>query len=114
MWVRGASGAGKERTVAAEPFSKIEDLDAYLTEKHLIGFWLPGASDMEEIKPYLWKWGYIYPALLSAGELVPMESVAMRTLQPRNPGLGNRMSNTLHFSIQVLMPGSEPRPTATW
>src|SRR4051812_26723350 len=99
MWVRGASGPGKERTVAAEPFSKIEDLDAYLTDKHLIGFWAArGERNTEEIKPYLWKWADIYPALLSAGELVPMESVAMRTLQPRNPGLGNRMSNTLHFS----------------
>ena len=96
--------------MVAEPFAKIEDLDAYLTDKHLIGFWAArGEKSPEEIKPYLWKWGDIYPALMSAAELVPMESVAMRTLQPRNPGLVGRMSNTLHFSIQVLMPGERTK-----
>jgi gentisate 1,2-dioxygenase len=97
--------------MAAEPFTKLEDLDSYLTDKHLIGFWAARneARVQEEIKPYLWKWADIYPALLNAAELVPMESVAMRTLQPRNPGLVGRMSNTLHFSIQVLMPGERTK-----
>lgn len=96
--------------MAAQVFSRLEELDAYLTEKHLVGFWAArGERSREEVTPHLWKWDEIYPALLGAAQLVPMEMVAMRTLQPRNPGLVGRMSNTLHFSVQILMPGERTR-----
>jgi gentisate 1,2-dioxygenase len=43
--------------------------------------------------------------LTASADLVPMEQVAMRTVQLRNPSLTGQMSKTIHFSVQILAPG---------
>lgn len=89
-------------------FSSVADLNEWMEERSLYGMWnVP--RDAEVCKPYLWKWADLSNALMNAAELVPIDSVAMRTLQPKNPSLPLRMSNTLHFSVQVLMPGERTK-----
>lgn len=89
-------------------FGSLDDLNQWLAARHMTGFWnSPRASD--EVKPHLWKWDEISRGLLGAAELVPMEMVAMRTIQLHNPGLGVGMTRTLHFSVQCLMPGERTK-----
>jgi gentisate 1,2-dioxygenase len=58
-----------------------------------------------EFKPFLWKWADIHAALVKSTEVVPMHETGRRTIQMRNPSLGGRMSNSIHMSVQCVMPG---------
>jgi len=82
----------------------IPGLDAWLKERNLNGHWNHDA-EREQFKPFLWKWDDIRDGLMKATELVPMDATGRRTVQLRNPGLGGRMSNTIHMSVQCVMPG---------
>ena len=50
---------------------------------------------------------------MKAAELVPMDATGRRTVQMRIPSLGNRMSNTIHMSVQCVMPGELAEAIAT-
>jgi gentisate 1,2-dioxygenase len=82
----------------------IEELDSWLKERNLNGHWR-GMGVRGEFRPFLWKWAEIYEGLMAATELVPMDQTGRRTIQLRNPSMGDRMSNTIHMSIQCVMPG---------
>lgn len=82
----------------------IEELDGWLADRHLNGHWR-GMHREPEMEPYLWRWADIYEGLTTACEVVPMDETPRRTIQLRNPSLGNRMSNTIHMSVQCVMPG---------
>jgi len=94
--------------MTTESFQDISELERFLAERNMNGFWNSPRSS-EEIKPALWKWNDIYRGLLAAADMVPMSQVAMRTIQLRNPGLELGMSRTLHFSIQILQPGERTK-----
>ena len=83
----------------------VADLDAWLKERNLNGHWNHADRTPEEFTPFMWKWGDISAGLMKATELVPMDMTGRRTVQLRNPGLRGRMSNTIHMSIQCVMPG---------
>ncbi len=80
-------------------------LDAWLAERNLGGHWNGMAGDRLQFKPYLWKWADIYGGLMKATDLVSMDQTGRRTIQLRNPHLAGRMSNTIHMSVQCVMPG---------
>jgi gentisate 1,2-dioxygenase len=88
---------------------ELEDFNRWLSERHMGGFWNIKREGGEQVKPHVFKWSEIYQALTMAADLVPMEQVAMRTVQLKNPGLSDRMSNSLHFSAQILMPGERTK-----
>ncbi len=89
---------------------ELEDFNRWLAERNMGGMWNMDRTTAEEVKPCIWKWDDVRTALTTAGELVPIEQVAMRTVQLKNPGLNTRrMSNTLHFSVQCLMPGERTK-----
>jgi gentisate 1,2-dioxygenase len=88
---------------------ELEDFNRWLAERNMGGMWNMNRGSAEEVKPCLWKWDDIHTALTTAAELVPIDQVAMRTVQLKNPGLTGRMSNTLHFSVQCLMPGERTK-----
>lgn len=82
----------------------IEGLDSWLEERNLNGHWRrEGVRD--EFKPFVWKWEEISAGLMKACELVPMDATGRRTIQLRNPSLGTRMSNSIHISVQCVLPG---------
>jgi gentisate 1,2-dioxygenase len=80
------------------------ELDNWLAERNLAGHW-NGMGRGPEFKPFLWKWSDIYQGLMTATKVVAMEDTGRRTIQCRNPSLGDRMSNTIHMSVQCVMPG---------
>jgi len=89
---------------------ELDNFNRWLDERHMGGMWtMPRGAGGEQVRAHLWKWDEIYQALTTAAELVPMDTVAMRTVQLKNPGLPNRMSNTLHFSCQILAPGERTK-----
>lgn len=94
--------------MAANAFTDIEDFNQWLAERHMNGFW-NSPRVTEEVKACLWKWDDVSRALDISRELVPMDTVAMRTIQLRNPGLGVGMTKTLHFSVQSLAPGERTK-----
>jgi gentisate 1,2-dioxygenase len=94
--------------VAAEQFTDLEDFNQWLADRHMNGFW-NSPRVAEDVKACLWKWDDVSRALDTSRELVPMDTVAMRTIQLRNPGLGVGMTKTLHFSVQSLAPGERTK-----
>lgn len=82
----------------------LADLDRWLAERNMNGHWSRERGGVE-FKPYLWKWADIYQGLMMATELVPMDKTGRRTVQLRNPNLGGRMTNTIHISVQCVLPG---------
>lgn len=68
-----------------------------------------GRGGQTEMKPQMWRWADIWGGLTNAAKLVPMDMVAMRTIQLRNPSVPAGASNTLHFSAQCLMPGERTK-----
>lgn len=80
------------------------DLDEWLAERHLNGHW-NGMGERAKFTPYVWRWDDIYTGLMKAAEVVPMDDTGRRTIQLRVPSLGDRMSNTIHMSVQCVMPG---------
>jgi gentisate 1,2-dioxygenase len=83
----------------------MSDLDQWLKERSLGGHWQGAMTPREEFKPHVWKWDDIYAGLMKSTEVIPMEDTGRRTIQLKVPSLGNRMSNTIHMSIQCVMPG---------
>jgi len=83
----------------------IEQLDSWLKERNLNGHWRGMEGRPPEARPFLWKWADIYEGLMAATELVAMDQTGRRTIQLRNPTTPDRMSNTIHMSIQCVMPG---------
>lgn len=84
----------------------IEELDRWLAERNLNGHWRGMVDrDRGEFKPYLWKWADVHQGLQEACRLVAMDQTGRRTIQLRNPALGGRMSNTIHMSVQCVLPG---------
>jgi gentisate 1,2-dioxygenase len=82
----------------------IGGLDAWLKERNLNGHWNHDER-REQFTPSIWKWADIHEGLMKATELVPMDATGRRTVQMRIPSLGDRMSNTIHMSVQCVMPG---------
>lgn len=89
--------------------STMDELDEWLRERNLGGHWQGAMTPREEFKPWVWKWDDIYAGLMKATEIIPMEETGRRTIQLRAPSLGNRMSNTIHMSVQCVMPGEIAR-----
>ena len=81
-----------------------QELDEWLAERHMQGHWKHMAR-VPEAKPYLWRWEDIYAGLMKATDVVPMSDTPRRTIQLKNPSLGDRMTNTIHISVQCVMPG---------
>jgi len=80
------------------------ELDDWLAERHMQGHWKHMAR-LPEAKPYLWRWEDIHAGLMKATEVVPMSDTPRRTIQLKNPSLGDRMTNTIHISVQCVVPG---------
>jgi len=83
----------------------VNALDTWLAERNLNGHWNHADEDRSVFRPFIWKWSEISTGLTKATELVPMDETGRRTIQLRNPGLPGRMSNTIHMSIQSVLPG---------
>src|SRR5579871_1336837 len=90
-------------------FTSLEELDAWLAERNLGGMWQVRNNRAPAIRAQRWTWADISQGLMGAAELVPMETVAMRTLHLRHPQLADGMTQTLHFSVQCLMPGERTK-----
>jgi gentisate 1,2-dioxygenase len=84
---------------------EIQDLDAWLNERKLSGHWQRDEGEREVFAPTLWKWEHIYEGLMKANELVPMDQTGRRTIRMRVPSMRGRMSNSIHMSVQCLLPG---------
>ena len=83
----------------------VASFDRWLAERSLSGLW--GRERAPEIKPYLWHWSDIYPALVKAGEIITLgEMVNRRDINLINPTSGKRRpSKTVSATLQYLMPG---------
>jgi|SRR5579871_1016026 len=83
---------------------QLAELDQWLAERNLNGHW---NHDRENVPftPYVWKWADIHEGLMAAAEVVPMDATGRRTVQMRIPGMGGGMSNTIHMSVQCVLPG---------
>ena len=93
----------KELTLV-EKRQAIREHTRELAERHMQGHWKHMAR-VPEAKPYLWRWEDIHAGLMKATEVVPMSDTPRRTIQLKNPSLGDRMTNTIHISVQCVMPG---------
>lgn len=85
----------------------LKQLDLNLAKASLKGAWEHGPRQ-PGIKPWLWRWEEIFPCLLEAGELVPInDSMRMRTvgLVNRSRPVPQSTSRTLAVSMQHLGPG---------
>src|SRR4029453_870374 len=100
-----AEARAKEAQMDIGSISKVDDLDVWLGERNLGGHWNGLAGERLQFKPFRWKWADIYAGLTKASEIVPMEDTGRRTIMLRNPSLAGRMSNTIHMSVQCVMPG---------
>jgi len=85
--------------------TEVPQLNAWLKERNLGAHWDHSDREHADFRPFLWKWSDIHAGLMKSTEIVPMEMTGRRTVQLRNPGLPGRMSNTIHMSIQCVMPG---------
>ena len=90
----------------------LNSLNRWLSERNLGGHW-DAHTPPPAPKPYLWKWADIWEGLEAAGELVPMDATARRTIQLKNPALSRGMTNTIHISSNWSSPERSPRLTAT-
>ena len=82
----------------------IEELNDWLHEHNLSGLWT-GPAGSDQPTPFLWKWTDIHRGLMAATELVPLDTGGRRTINVRHPLFPDRMSNTVHMSIQCVLPG---------
>jgi 1-hydroxy-2-naphthoate dioxygenase len=90
--------------VKAMELGDMNALNQWLAERSLGGHW-DAHHPLPTPKPHLWKWADIWEGLQAAGELVPMDATARRTIQLKNPALDRGMTNTIHISIQLVKPG---------
>lgn len=86
----------------------IDELDQWLAERNLSGFWNQQHSGAP-MKPYHWKWADIREGINRAIEIVPMDQTGRRVVQMRNPSLKLGMSHTIHLSVQAVVPGEIAR-----
>ncbi|HEU4345055.1 MAG TPA: cupin domain-containing protein [Candidatus Binatia bacterium] len=82
----------------------LQELNKWLAERNLKGHW-DHQPWSQVVKPYLWKWQEIYEGLNWSGKLITTGEAGRRTIQLRNPGLPAGMTNTIHFSVQLVNPG---------
>ena len=82
----------------------IDELNTWLNEHHLAGLWA-GAAAGRPLSPFLWKWSDIQEGVSMATRLVPIDSGGRRTINVRHPNYPDRMSNTVHMSVQCVLPG---------
>lgn len=82
----------------------LEELNGWLSEHNLAGLWT-GTAGSDRLTPHLWKWADIRQGVMAATELVPIDSGGRRTVNVRHPSFPDRMSNTVHMSVQCVMPG---------
>jgi len=82
----------------------IDELNSWLNERNLAGLWA-GMASAAPLTPFLWKWADIEEGVKAATTLVPIDSGGRRTINVRHPNYPDRMSNSVHFSVQCVMPG---------
>jgi gentisate 1,2-dioxygenase len=82
----------------------IDELNDWLRGHQLAGLWT-GTAGSDQLTPYIWKWSDIYRGVTAAAELVPIDTGGRRTINVRHPNFPDRMSNTVHMSVQCVMPG---------
>src|SRR5687767_12032624 len=83
----------------------VAQFESWLAERNLGGHWQGLPGDRLDFQPFIWKGPDIDAAVQKALEIVPMDETGRRTIQMRNPTLGGRMSNTIHMSVQSVLPG---------
>jgi len=81
-----------------------DELDAWLSEHHLHGLW-NGVAGGPPLSPYLWKWSDIEQGVKAAAELIPLDTGGRRGINVRHPNFPDRMTNTIHMSVQCVLPG---------
>ena len=81
-----------------------EELDAWLAEHHLHGLW-NGVAGGPPLSPHLWKWSEIEQGVKAAAELVPLDTGGRRGINLRHPSFSDRMTNSIHLSVQCVLPG---------
>lgn len=86
----------------------LTEFNEWLEARHLSGYWMSRQQE-PALRPYLWKWAELHRGLMTAGELVSMQTVNMRTVSPSNPTLGVGISKTLSCSLQSLLPGERTK-----
>ena len=82
----------------------LDELNTWLFEHNLAGLW-SGAATGDQIRPFLWKWAEIEQGVMAATKLVPIDKGGRRTVNVRHPDFPDRMTNTLHMSVQCVLPG---------
>ena len=81
-----------------------QELNRWLAERNLKGHW-DHQPWSQVVRSHLWKWSDIYEGLNWSGKLITTDEAGRRTIQLRNPGLPAGMTNTIHFSVQLVNPG---------
>jgi len=82
----------------------LQELNRWLAERNLKGHW-DHQPWSQVVRSHLWKWTDIYEGLNWSGKLITTDEAGRRTIQLRNPGLPAGMTNTIHFSVQLVNPG---------
>jgi 1-hydroxy-2-naphthoate dioxygenase len=85
----------------------LSSLARWLREHNLQADWEAAPRGDEHLKPHLWRWSEVYPAMLKAAELVPMSMTEMRTVHGLGTGRGQQESISL--GTQILLPGEKTR-----
>lgn len=87
----------------------LDELKQLCEERHLDLYGLrEGRQRGLPTKPHQWKGADLFEGLARASEVVGMETVAMRLIQPRVPSLPE-MSRTIYCTVQSLLPGERTR-----
>jgi gentisate 1,2-dioxygenase len=81
-----------------------DELDAWLAEHNLHGLW-NGVAGGPPLSPHLWKWGEIEEGVKAASELIALDSGGRRGINVRHPNFPDRMTNSIHMSVQCVLPG---------
>ena len=81
-----------------------QELDAWLNEHHLHGLW-NGVAGGPPLSPHLWKWSEIEQGVKAASELIPLDAGGRRGINVRHPNFPDRMTNSIHMSVQCVLPG---------
>lgn len=91
----------------------IPELNDWLEEHHLQGFWQREHGRPTEYKPFLWKWEPIRAALMKATEVVSMDDTGMltgrRNIGLVNPRMGGHPNAIIGLGAQCLLPGEVAR-----
>ncbi len=82
----------------------IDELNGWLREHNLAGLWT-GVAGGPPLSPHVWKWAEIEQGVKAAAELVPLDTGGRRGINVRHPNFPDRMSNTVHMSVQCVLPG---------